>query len=264
MILKSLIMNTLLKRKRAVATQHFLLITALLFVSISSYSQGTLLRGEKWEKFSVEEKKADFYVAPSGNDSWSGTLASANTTNNDGPFKTIERAKLAVRELKKQIYAPEEVPIDRRYVGSPHELGEGRDILVLIRDGYYSLEKPLHFTPEDAGERVETNLPSGAFEYHKLKDYYVTFAAFPGEKPIISGGQRLSAWKKKGKLWVADAENIDVTKLVVAGEGQTLARTPNSGFFTVPTASKSTSSFLLIPERLKNGQTWRTIESKCI
>lgn len=261
MNLKLLIMNTLLKRKRAVTTQHFLFITALLFVSISSYSQGTLLRGEKWEKFSVEEKKADFYVAPSGNDSWSGTLAVANGTNDDGPFRTIERAKLAVRKLKKEIYAPEEVPIDRRYVGSPHELGEGRDILVLIRDGYYSLEKPLHFTPEDAGERVETNLPSGAFEYHKLKDYYVTFAAYPGEKPIISGGQQLSVWKKKGKLWVANAENIDVTKLVVAGEGQTLARTPNSGFFTVPTASKSTSSFSFNPGEIKK---WPNMEDNRI
>ena len=68
-------------------------------------------------------------------------------------------------------------------------MGKGKDIVVLIREGYYSLDKSLIFDPEDGGERVETNLPTGAFEYHKLRDHYVTYAAYPNEKPIISGGE---------------------------------------------------------------------------
>ena len=33
-----------------------------------------------------------YYVAPSGNDSWSGKLAESNAGKTDGPFKTIARA----------------------------------------------------------------------------------------------------------------------------------------------------------------------------
>jgi len=36
---------------------------------------GKLLRGQKWQRFSLKDKKVDFYVAPNGDDSWSGRLA---------------------------------------------------------------------------------------------------------------------------------------------------------------------------------------------
>lgn len=250
-----------LKKNRLVNSFSSFAVFVFLFISISSNAQGLLLRGEKWQKFSVEGKTADYYVAPNGNDSWSGTLASVNSTNSDGPFKTIQKAKEAVRELKAKVYKPEEIPIDRRYVGSPHELGDGRDILVLIRDGYYSLEQPLQFTPEDGGERVETNLPSGAFEYHKLKDYYVTYAAYPGEHPIISGGKKLSSWKKEENYWVANTGKIDAKKLIVNGNGQTLARTPNSGYFTFPIASENATSFSFNPGEIKD---WADMEDNRI
>ncbi len=233
----------------------FLLLPALM------QGQGQLLRGEKWKKFSTEGKNADFYVAPNGNDSWSGKLSSVNNSKTDGPFRTIKKAQEAVRELKKKIYTPEEVPIDRRYIGSPHKFGNGRDILVFIREGYYSLGKTLKFTPDDGGERVETNLPSGAFEYHKLKDYFVTYAAYPGEHPIISGGKIISNWKKENKYWVADAKNIDVNYLIIDGKNLTLARTPNSGYFTVPTASESTTSFNFNSDEIKK---WPNMEDNRI
>lgn len=38
---------------------------------------------------------ADFYIAPNGNDAWSGTLAAPNTSATDGPFATLSRAQLA-------------------------------------------------------------------------------------------------------------------------------------------------------------------------
>ena len=75
--------------------------------------------------------------------------------------------------------------------------------MVYIREGFYSLSEPLVFEAADGGERVETNLPTGAFEYHKLKDHYVTYAAYPGEKPVISGGTKVSGWKKNGNVWTA-------------------------------------------------------------
>ena len=207
----------------------FFLISMLLFISISSYGQGgLLLRGEKWQKFDLKNATADFYVATNGNDSWSGTLAAPNANKTDGPFATIEKAQKAVRKLKADVYKPKKDPVETRWIGSPHELGKGKDIVILIRNGYYSLEKPLVFYPEDGGERVETNLPTGAFEYHKLRDHYVTYAAYPGEKPIISGGKRISDWKQNGTIWKTNVSDHKVEALLVNGKLQTLARTPNT------------------------------------
>jgi regulation of enolase protein 1 (concanavalin A-like superfamily) len=223
----------------------FLISTGLL------NAQGQFLRGEKWKKFSVAGKKADFYISPKGNDNWSGKLASPNAAKSDGPFKTIIRAQKAVKELKKSVYTEEEIPVQEAYIGSPHKLGDGRDILVLIREGYYTLDEPLQFSPDDGGERYETNLPSGAFEYHKLKDHYVTYAAFPGENPVLSGGKRITSWKKENKIWVAKVSDLDVKNFVVNGEMQTLARTPNDGYFTFPEAPENTQTFKFCPGDLK-------------
>ena len=247
--------------KRASNPRIFAVIIILLIMTISYFGQGRLLRGEKWQKYNVDLEKADFFVAPNGNDSWSGKLASVNSSKSDGPFRTIQKAKEAVRELKKKVYTPEEVPIDSRYVGSPHKLGGGRDILVLIREGYYSLEKTLEFSPEDGGERVETNLPTGAFEYHKLKDYFVTYAAYPGENPIISGGKIINKWKTEDQYWVANAGNTTVNKLILNGEGLTLARTPNSGYYTFPVASENTTSFSFNSGEIRN---WADMEDNRI
>ncbi len=232
-------------KKMRFRSRNFVFIVASLIIMVSTqlFSQGKYLRGEVWQKFDVENAIADFYVSPDGNDDWSGTLEILNSSSSDGPFKTIERAQKAVRELKKEVYKPEDIPIDTRYAGSPHTLGSGKDILVLIREGYYQLDEPLYFSSEDGGERVETDQPSGAFEFHKLKDHYVTYAAYPGEHPVISGGKSLSGWKKEGNIWHTNTNGIDVKKLVVNGKAQTLARTPNRGQFVMPKAAKSTTEF---------------------
>lgn len=225
----------------------------LLFVSIAMNGQGKLLRGEKWQKFDVQTAKADFYVATDGNDAWSGTLETPNNNNTDGPFATIKRAQQAVRVLKAAVFKPKKDPVETRWIGSPHKLGKGKDIAVLIRDGYYSLKEPLVFNPEDGGERVETNLPTGAFEYHKLRDHYVTYAAYPDEKPVITGGKQIEKWKKHGKVWSTKVTDHKVKMLLVNGKLQTLARTPNAGYFTPPSVSKSTSE---LPFRKGDLEKW--------
>lgn len=207
---------------------------------------GKLLRGEMWEKFSYPET-ADFYVSPQGNDLWSGTLPAPNADKSDGPFATLERAQKAVRELKNSVYFPKDPPVETRWIGSPHPLGRGKDILVYLRGGTYSLQQPLVFYPEDAGERVETNLPTGAFEYHKLRDHYVTYAGYPGETAVISGGQPVSGWKQVGKIWKAPYREAEANMLLVGGERQTLARTPNSGYFVPPAISGTTNSLYFNP-----------------
>src|SRR4029077_15008578 len=42
-----------------------------------------------------------FYVAPGGNDFWSGTLPVPNSTNTDGPFASFDRARALVQSISK-------------------------------------------------------------------------------------------------------------------------------------------------------------------
>ena len=221
---------------------------------------GKILEGEKWLPFSYPAN-ADYYVSVIGDDHWSGTLSAPNPAKTDGPFKTIGRAQQAVRELKTKTFLPKDAPIEKRWIGTPHPFGKGKDILVYIRGGNYSLSKPLVFRPLDGGERIETNLPTGAFEFHKLKDHYVTYAAYPGEKPVISGGTPVSGWKNNGKYWSARFDADTAAMLVVNGKKQTLARTPNEGYFVPPLISKSTSELYFKKGELK---AWKEMENNRI
>ena len=45
--------------------------------------------------------EATFYVAPDGNDAWSGTLPAPNAAHSDGPFATFEHARTQVQLLNK-------------------------------------------------------------------------------------------------------------------------------------------------------------------
>ncbi len=241
------------------STLTFFFLSLLLgFLSTrTTADDGKLLRGQKWQRLSLEGKKVDFYVAPDGNDSWSGRLAAANPGQSDGPFATLERAQRAVRDLKARIYLPKGKPVEKRWIGSAHEYGSGADILVLIRGGYYSLDKPIRFTPADGGERIETNLPSGAFEYHKLKDHYVTYTAYPGEIPVISGGKRIKGWSCNNGVWIAHVTEEKVQDLVANGKALTLARSPNEGYFAPPKFSPSTQELFFKKDEL---QQWPEME----
>ncbi|HRP30383.1 MAG TPA: DUF1349 domain-containing protein [Agriterribacter sp.] len=214
---------------------------------------GKLLEGESWLPFSYP-KEADFYVSPNGNDQWSGMRATPNVDGTDGPFRTIERAQKAVRQLKSKVFKAKDIPVQSAYIGSPHPLGSGRDILVYIRGGMYSLNKPLLFEPADGGERVETNLPTGAFEYHKLRDHYVTYAAYPGETPVITSAQPVKDWKKKGKIWTAGFDADSVGMLIVNEKKQVLARLPNSDYLIPPVISSSPGELHFRKGELKDWQ----------
>ena len=107
-----------------------------------------------------------FFVATDGNDTWSGRLAEADAKGTDGPLATLGRARNAVRALKTE--------------GSLTE-----PLTVLVRGGKYYLDKTLVFTEEDSGTR----------------ECPITYAAYPGEQPVLSGGRRLTGWEPhKGKI----------------------------------------------------------------
>lgn len=114
-----------------------------------------------------------FYVAPGGNDAWSGRLAQPNPAGTDGPFASIHRAQRAVRDLRKpgQLTGP---------------------VTVLIR-GVHRLAAPIVFTPEDSG----------------TKDAPVTYAACPGERPVLSGGRPITGWRRgPGDIWTAEVPEV--------------------------------------------------------
>ncbi|MBU2939206.1 right-handed parallel beta-helix repeat-containing protein [Lacinutrix sp. C3R15] len=150
------------------------------------------------------KEKADFYVSVNGSDSWSGTLESPNAEGTDGPFATLVQARNAVRELKKS---------------------NPKNIVVLIRDGFYQLTKTVVFGLEDSGEGTNT----------------ITYAAYPGEKPVFSSGKQINGWQKvttelpglpnkaKGNIMVA---NISDTFLTLYDEEGMLPRAQSEGFIT--------------------------------
>ena len=108
--------------------------------------------------------EACFYTAPDGNDDWSGLLPEADSGKKDGPFATLKRARDAVREATALI----------RKTGGP----SCGNISVVVRGGKYRFSEPLSLGPADGG----------------LPDCPVTYQAYPGEEPVLSGSVKLTGW----------------------------------------------------------------------
>ena len=118
-----------------------------------------------------------FYVAPNGNDQFSGTLSSPNAGHTDGPFASPAMAQSAVRSF---------------LASNP-----AQPVAVQLRSGtYYLPSSPtnpgtLNFTSADSGT---ANTP-------------VVWQNYPGETPIVSGGMPL------GKTWTHVSGNFWQTPL---------------------------------------------------
>jgi len=156
------------------------------------------------------------YVSPAGDDRWSGILAEPNVERTDGPLATASRAQQIVRELN---------------AGGP-----AAPVTVLLREGIYPQSRPLAFTAEDSGTEA----------------FPVTYAAYPGERPVVSGGFPISGWEQDGHLWRTTVPKTSsgtawrFNQLFVNGQRRTRARTPNRGeFFRTdgPTAVSANRSF---------------------
>jgi hypothetical protein len=141
------------------------------------------------------------YVSPQGSDTWSGTLPAPNRARTDGPFATLSRAQQAVRELTRT----------------------GKPVTVQLRGGFYALTEPLHFTWQDSG----------------TKDAPVRYEAFGKEKPIVSGGVRLTGWKMdtQGRWTLTLPEVRDgkwrFTQLFVNDERRYRPRLPKQGYYQI-------------------------------
>jgi hypothetical protein len=99
-------------------------------------------------------RAADYWIAPAGNDAGAGTEAE--------PFATPDRARLAVRDLKRK------------------EPARNRPVVVRVRGGTYYLSQPLTFAPEDSGTSAAP----------------VVYEAVPGEEPVLSAGHLVTGWTR--------------------------------------------------------------------
>jgi len=97
-----------------------------------------------------------FYVAPNGQDGWSGTRSAPNAGRTDGPFATPARARDAIRAAKK--------------AGMPGPY------TVDLRGGQYELNETLTFEAQDSGT------PQAP----------VVWRSYPGETALLSGGKALT------------------------------------------------------------------------
>ena len=144
------------------------------------------------------------YVATDGNDQWSGRLDAPNSRRSDGPLATLERARDAIRQLKR----------DGRLHGP---------VEVLVRGGMYFLKAPFVLTPADSG----------------TAEAPITYGAYGDENPILSGGRPIHGWKKgSGPLWTVELPEVKAGRwyfrqLFINGRRATRARQPNQGYLRV-------------------------------
>jgi hypothetical protein len=158
------------------------------------------------------------YVAPNGNDLWSGTLPAPNATNTDGPFATPGRARDAAR-------------LRTRTGGHPS---------VIFREGSYLFTASLTFDSTDSG----------------VQGHDVVWSAYPSETIRFLGGKAIGAFSSvrdpeiasrlqeaaRPSVVVADlrAQGIsdygtppDRMNLFFRGARMPVARYPNTGWLRI-------------------------------
>lgn len=147
---------------------------------------------------STNNSESILYVATDGNNSWSGTLPKPNEDKTDGPLASIQGALEKIKNIRTS------------------NDGE-KTIHVFLRNGVYSINEPIVIPSECSGK----------------KDAPTIFENYQGEKPIISGGKKVSGWQKEEKWYVADIDDVRAGKLSfdslwVNGERRQPARIPDN------------------------------------
>ena len=120
------------------------------------------------------------------------------------PFATIVRARDEVRRL--------------------HNKGSAAGpVTIYLRGGVYQLSEPLVFTPEDSGTAAAP----------------VNYAAYPGERPVISGGAPVKGWAPGANgTWTTTLADVRAgrwyfSQIFVNGALRQRARIPHEGFLRV-------------------------------
>ncbi len=170
------------------------------------------------------------FVANNGNDAWSGRLAAPNSTETDGPFATLERARDEIRKIK-----------------GAGEMPAG-GVTVELRGGVYQREQPFELKAEDSGSfdapvvyrarQVEDSRNEG--EEVRLVGGKTVTGFEPVTDPAILG--RLAP-EARGNVLQANLKGLGITdfgevkggglELFFEDKPMMLARWPNEGFVKI-------------------------------
>jgi hypothetical protein len=181
------------------------IFAAVIGLMLMATSQASGAAPDEQGEYPMATAGPKFYVATGGNDAWSGTVPDPNAKKTDGPFATPARARDAVRALKAagQLVRP---------------------VTVYLRGGTYFLNEPLVLTPDDSGAEAAP----------------ITWKAYRNEKPVLSGGVRVTGFKKgNGGRWTAPAPAGIVEgrwkfrQLFVNGRRASRTRLPKQGYYRV-------------------------------
>ena len=146
-----------------------------------------------------------FYVSPEGNDRYSGRIEAPNADATDGPFATITQARDAVRVVR---------------AAEPQRQAS---FIIYLRGGIYYLDQAFTLSPEDSGTTTSPTI----------------FRNYAGEKPILSGGRRLTGWRQtsdhRWTLSIPDAASgsWNFSQLFVNGERRYRPHLPRTGYYQV-------------------------------
>jgi parallel beta-helix repeat protein len=112
----------------------------------------------------------------------------------------------------------------RDAIRAQREHGATEPVTVLVRAGTYRLTEPFTLGAADSN---------------------VTWAAYPNERPVISGGKVIEGWKRvRGSIYSAAASG-DFHQLFIGGRRATRARSPNYGYYRIDGPSSQEKPFLL-------------------
>jgi len=178
---------------------------------------------------------AELYVSVEGDNGANGSL--------NEPLATLPAAVEKVRALRNS--------------------GQTTPVTIYLREGVHQLDETLTLGVEDGRPYQSTTeklVQYGAGE--ESAPSYLTFAAYPGENPVLSAGQPVVGWslleqapaglpaKSIGKVWVADMpEGLDKFYTLYDSKGR-LNRARDKGF--LPTAPGDKRTFYFPEGALKN------------
>ena len=157
-----------------------------------------------WQRKPADAKGVTLYVAPDGNDAWSGRLGEINADQTDGPLASLEGARDAIRRLS----------AEQRASGP---------ITVEISGGEYAVHTPLVLTPVDSGTATAP----------------IIYRARAGEHPIFDGGQQISTLTEDASgMWTAEIPkaatgNWRFEQLFVNGRRAVRAQSPDDGYYVM-------------------------------
>ena len=156
-----------------------------------------LLAGGAWAGTPVEGKRALVYVAPNGDDAWTGARPEPHADGTDGPVATVRRAIAVARER-------------RRGSASGYE--------VCILGGTYPLPETVVLTEADSG----------------TADAPTVIRAYEDERPVLVGARQLQGWVPhtgaimRTELAANGLAGRRPKQLFTAGRRLILARYPNA------------------------------------